>query len=254
MSAEDPQPVAKPQLSPDEVAKLRQLDLENLRAKVAEGNPLSESELRRLREAEANYVQATAGDDETPGAPVWVKGQDALAQALGYKNRKTIQRWLKNPGNPGEGPDGQYDVTAWRAYQKRLGREKTSSLPDKASAEIAGIILRNEKLQLDNEHARGDVLSIDEVCAVLTQMANAAAQRLSGARHTLGPEVVGVSVPEATKRIAVEHTAVLQELSEIPTHAKKKDHPQGLFWKNVSRRLSALLQIDALGAGPSSTS
>ncbi len=244
-----PQPAG---LSPEEAAQIRKASIENLRAKVAKGGTLTEAELRQLRDAEANYQRAVSG--EPVELPMWVKGQDALAEALGYKNRKTIQRLLKMEGCPGEGPEGTYDVNAWKAWQKKEGRSRANEIPDKATAEVAGILIKNQRNRIELEQAQGSMVTIEEVISVLCQMANAAATRLTASRHTLGPEVVGVSVPEATKRIGVEHHAVLTELSTVPTWAKKKPHPAGLFWQRLSLGLSDHLQIAVPGAGQSSTS
>ena len=151
--------------------------------------------------------------------PEWADSQSAIAELLDV-TPKTIQRWLKKPGNPG--------------------------------AELEAILLKNERTRLDMEKEQGRLLSFQEVAELLASMGAAFTQRLTAARHSLGPLVVGLTVPEATKRIGSEHHAALAEVS-VPDWAKKKVGPAGLFWSRVSRHLSDLLRIASPGAGLSST-
>ncbi len=254
---EEPPDQSAPQISPEEMARLEAQEIATLRKLVEDGKTLTESQWRRLRAA----ASSSAGTDfPIPiDGPEWVDNQTELARAIGLKEtpntRKTIQRWLKQDGNPGHTPDGRYHVPSWKAFAEKHGRKRiTTPAGDKHAAEIEGILIKNERNRIDLEQTKGNLLDVETVCSVLTQMANAAALRLNGSRHTLGPQVVGCTVPEATKRIGVEHHQVLLDLSVIPDWAKKKAHPEGLFWRNVSARLSVLLPIAGLGNGPSNTS
>jgi hypothetical protein len=253
MPEDTPDPSA-PQISPEEMARLEAQELATLRKLVEDGKTLTEAQWRRLRAA----ASVSADTAESFDGPEWVENQTELARAIGLKDspntRKTIQRWLKQDGNPGHTPDGRYHVPSWKAFAEQHGRKRATSGKDKHAIEVEGILIKNERNRIELEQTKGNLLDIETVCSVLTQMANAAALRLNGSRHTLGPQVVGCTVPEATKRIGVEHHQVLLDLSVVPDWAKKKAHPEGLFWRNVSARLSALLQIADPGNGPSNTS
>jgi hypothetical protein len=181
--------------------------------------------------------------------PEWADTQATIAELLDV-TPKTIQRWLKKPGNPGVDTHGRYKIAPWQSFAVAVGRKTRS--PDKAGAELEAILLKNERTRLDMEKEQGRLLSFQEVAELLASMGAAFTQRLTAARHSLGPLVVGLTVPEATKRIGSEHHAALAEVS-VPDWAKKKVGPAGLFWSRASRHLSDLLRIASPGAGPSST-
>lgn len=181
--------------------------------------------------------------------PEWADSQASIAELLDVAP-KTIQRWLKKPGNPGCDEAGRYKIAPWQAFAVAVGRKTRS--PDKAGAELEAILLKNERTRLDMEKEQGRLLSFQEVAELLASMGHAFTQRLAGARHSLGPLVVGLTVPEATKRIGTEHLAALAEVS-VPDWAKKKMGPAGLFWSRVSRLLSDLRPIASPGAGLKST-
>jgi hypothetical protein len=67
-------------------------------------------------------------------------------------------------------------------------------------------------------------------------------------KNTLSPACVGVSIPEATKRIDVETDEALNELA-LGDWAKKKP-----FWSSVYVHLQDLLKKNNLGDGLKSMS
>lgn len=190
------------------------------------------------------------GERETAPEPEWAESQSAIAEILGV-DRNTIQRWLKKRGNPGHDGEHRYHIAKWRDFAVLVGRKTRT--PDKASAELEGILLKNKMATLEYEKEVGNLLTYQEVAELLGGMGNAFALRLSGSRYALGPLVAGQTVPEATKRIGVEHHRALGELA-VPDWAKKKVGPAGAFWSKVSRHLSGLQRTASPGDGPSSTS
>ena len=180
---------------------------------------------------------------------VWAENQVELAEALGC-DRKTIRRWLKqnDPDCPGAMPDGRYNITLWQLWVAKKGKKPAKKpLQDKGDLDAENMRLKNEKLQIENAVRRGELMAVDEVCQVVVEAVSAFVKRARGAKHTLAPQVVGVSVPEATKRIGSEIDDALRELS-LGEWAKKKP-----FWGTVYATLSALLQSHGLGPGPSDT-
>lgn len=181
---------------------------------------------------------------------VWAKNQSELAEHLGC-DRKTIQRWIKeaDPDCPGHTADGRYNVNLWKLWVTSKGKKvrAVAKGKDKGSLEIEHFRLRNEKLEIENMVRRGELLHVDEVISVLSELTTAFARKVRGLKHTLPNSVVGVSVPEATKRIDREAVDALQELA-IGDWAKKKP-----FWSSVFAQQSDLLRTLSLGDGLSGT-
>lgn len=198
---------------------------------------------------ESDFADSALADAEER-LSVWARNQVELAAALGC-DRKSIQRWLKAGDEecPGKTSDGRYNVTLWRLWVEKKGKKPAARLgKDKGALEIENIALRNEKLEIENAVRRGELLHVDEACKVLTEMMGAFVMRMRGMKHTLGPQVIGVPVSEATKRIGREVDAGLTELS-IGEWAKKKP-----FWGIVYVRLRDLHRKYNLGDGLNDTS
>lgn len=180
---------------------------------------------------------------------IWAKSQVELAEHLGC-DRKTIGRWLKakDPACPGKSSDGRYNVTLWKLWASSQGKKpalmKTS---DKVSLDNQNMRLRNEKLEIENAIRRGDLLDVDEVCKVITEMVAGFVKRARSSKHTLAPQVIGLNVAEATKRIGKETDEALNELA-LGEWAKKKP-----FWSSVFATLSDQRKRFNLGDGLSDT-
>src|SRR5690606_13509315 len=98
--------------------------------------------------------------------------------------------------------DGRYNISLWRLWAEKKGKKPVKKrLSEKADLEAEHVRLKNEKLEMENAIRRGQLLDLDEGCRVLTELMEAMVRRLRGAKDTLAPEVVGLSIPEATKRI-----------------------------------------------------
>lgn len=181
---------------------------------------------------------------------VWAKNQTELAEKLGC-DRKTIRRWLKegDPECPGAMADGRYNVTLWKLWVEAKGKKVRAIAKDrdKGSLEMDNMRLRNEKLEIENMVRRGELLHVDEVIAVLSDLTSGFARKVRGLKHILPNSVVGVSVPEATKRIDREAIEALQELA-LGDWAKKKP-----FWSSVFAQQFDLLRTLSHGDGLSDT-
>jgi len=178
-----------------------------------------------------------------------VDNQAAIAALLGVDER-TFRRWEKKDGAPERDAEGRYNVPKWQAFAATIRRK--SNTPDKASAELEGQLIKNQRAKMEYEKELGNLLTVQEVAELLAGMCNAFAVRLTGSRYSLAPLLAGETVPEITKRIGVEHHKALSELS-VPDWAKKKVGPPGIYWSKVARKLSALLPIGSPGDGLNST-
>ena len=201
--------------------------------------------------ADAGGVPQGSAEEAEDRLSLWAKNQTELAQHLECE-RKSIQRWLKSgdPECPGRTPDGRYNITLWKLWISKAGKQVRSTTrgKDKGDLEIENMGLRNEKLKIENMLRQGELMHVDEVCKVLTDMLGAAVLRAKQVKHTLAGAVIGVSLPEATKRIDREVHEVLSELS-LGDWAKKK-----AFWSSVYAHLQDLQAKISLGDGLSDTS
>jgi hypothetical protein len=180
----------------------------------------------------------------------FAKNQVDLAAALGCE-RKSVQRWLKekDPECPGKTSDGRYNITLWKLWVEKKGKKPAARLgTDKGALELEKLRLQNEKLRLENEVTKGRLLDQDEVIGVLCSMVREAYEKFRGLKHTLAPQVVGVEVSEATKRLGVEIDNTLRGLS-LGEFAKKK-----VFWQKLYATLGDLHNSFSLGLGENSTS
>ena len=226
-----------PEFSAEQLQRIREMDVMNIRLKVANGEVLTREQMKRLEMA--------LPDEEVEEQ--WVATQQELAEAL-CVDRKSIQRWRDEPMCPGA-VDGRYNVKDWKLWcetkNKRAGTKgtKLDSLKEKTVA----IDLRLKELEL--AEAMGRSISLDEALTVFTSIVTSAMQKLRGVKHDVAPRVVGETVPEASKRIGQAIDECLAELARVPEGAKKKT-----FWRNVFAELSLLQQRWNLGATPTSTS
>lgn len=196
--------------------------------------------------------EAKALIDAEDRLSTWAKNQSELADHLSC-DRKSIQRWLKagDPECPGHTSDGRYNVTLWKLWVDKTGKKVRSTSrggKDKGALEIDNMRLRNEKLDIENMLRRGELMHVDEVNKTLTELVSAFVDRVRSMKNTLAPAVVGVSIPEATKRISIETDEALNELA-LGDWAKKKP-----FWSSVFVHLQDLHKKRFPGAGLSAMS
>jgi hypothetical protein len=240
----------------EEIEQLLAADIDAIREKVQQKKPLTDSERKRL-EAHGRALKGVGSNEGDALEPIWAANQVELAKELSC-SRKQIQRYMKLEGDeapPAPAADGRHNVTLWKLWAQEHGylRKKLSSAADRQLLEDRTIQLRNERFEMENAQARGELLSVSEVTKVVVDMFGQIVQPLRGMKHTLGPLVVGTTVPEATKRIGREVDEKLTVASRIPDWAIKKKPPQGLFWSRVSAELSDLPKRFSLGDGLSET-
>jgi hypothetical protein len=240
-------------VEPGEVSRILEADkqarLKAIRAKADAGTVLSAAERQFLQDHATE--ETPPADGEAAMQPIWAKSQVELAQHLKC-SRKTVNRYLEIEGDeapPAPTPDGRYNVTLWKLWCQDHGhlKKKLTDAADRQALEDRTIALRNERMEMENAIKRGELISIDEASRVITEMVGGFVAGIRGMKHTLGPLVVGVPVPEATKRIGRESDNQLTKLS-LGEWAKKK-----AFWSTISALLSDLHKRYNLGAGQSET-
>lgn len=237
-------------INPEEIDQLLLDDLSAIRKKVKNKKPLNAGEIKRLQAYKAASQQS---DDSNVMEPVWARSQVELAQHLGC-SRRQLARYLKIEGDdaaPAPTSDGRYNVTLWKIWAQDHGhlRKKLAGAADRQLLEDRTIQLRNEKLEIENAVRRGELMSVDEVCRVISEMYSAARDSALAMTHGTAPRVSGLPVPEITKRLRSDlNDAFFAKLS-LGEWAKKK-----VFLSKVSAHLSGLREKFSLGDGQSVTS
>jgi hypothetical protein len=181
----------QPLLTRSQADKILRDEIKNLRRRVEMGKTLTTSE-RALIQAHA--------DGTTPDARVWVKDQVELGEVLGV-TRKSIQRWRKEGAPPPES-DGRWNVPLWREWMKTHGKKGTEDDgPSKSQLEARRLLLMNEKLEAEIGIMRGEYVRKAEVERFIVEIIVECRKVLEQGPVTLAPQVVGLTVPEAEKRM-----------------------------------------------------
>lgn len=215
-----------------------------MREKVDRHERMTHAERDRFEKILARSTPVSASAD----TPQWVDNVTALAKAIGC-NRKTLQRYMAGEhGDDWPRPDGKkHDASAWRRWIKSKGlRVVARTEHDKNALDCELLKLKIEEQELENAERRGDLIAIDEAVAILSPLFSAFQAELRASKNDLAQEVVGLTVPEAAKRIARRHTQALEVIS-LGEGIKKKP-----FWRRLSAQLSALLETFSPGDGPPS--
>ncbi|MDR0532529.1 MAG: hypothetical protein LBH01_01085 [Verrucomicrobiales bacterium] len=227
------------------IDQIREADVRAILNRVQAGEPLTAAQKARLDEY-LHEKNSTA----SPDAELVTEFADtvtALALALNC-DRKTVQRYMKVEGNPGSDAGGKFNVGVWKQWVEehdRLRRKRPKN-ESKIDAELRSLLLRNEKIEIENKVRRGQLADVDEVCKVLGDLFGTLVQSARGVKHHLAPQVVGVEVGEASKRIGREMEELLNRLA-LGEWAKKK-----VFWSKVYAQFSDLRRKYSLGNGASS--
>ncbi len=225
--------------SPEEMERIRRLDVDNIRRKAAAGEVLTREQLKRLDLA---LPDSEVGEE-------FAETQEALCEALHVGDRKSIQRWMKEPGCPGKDDQGRYNVKDWRTWMATQGKRQSTkgTAIEKQREKIMALDVRLKEIELAEKMGR--VIDREECTTVLLELVTKVTQALRALKHSLAPKVVGESVPEANKRIGADIDSVLEGLAAIPEGAKKK-----MFWQSVSMLLSSHLRTLLHGDTPGTIS
>jgi hypothetical protein len=174
---------------------------------------------------------------------VFVKTQTDLGKALNA-TRKSVGRWMKEDDNPGKVKGSGYNVTLWKMWVAKKGKEPRALIPQtKQDLDVEHRRLQNEKLSIEIAKTRGELASWDEVCHVLTDMMSGFVTNARQMKHSISADVVGVDVGEASKRIGRAVDDCLNDLC-LGDWAKKK-----MFWSRIYVHLHDLHKRFDLGDG-----
>lgn len=192
-------PLGSRSLTAEDAEKVLKANYLNCVRKAASGQTLSSVELGFI---EAVRHRGGDGSIDVPAPTArFAKNQVELAEALGV-NRKTIQRWLKRDGHPGTRPDGRYEIPLWKTWARTQGHVFEDAEPvDKKAAEVKILLQRSELLQIEIDKERDRLMPVEEVRGAFGRMIGEFRVALYSIPGSLAPQVVGLTVPEAEKRL-----------------------------------------------------
>lgn len=211
-------------VSQDLAKKALQVEAANVLKKLNAGKTLTTSE-RAL-------IQSIASGEDPEKSKGWAKTKVELCSALGI-SRMTLDRWLKLKRSkpPGHESDGRWNVVEWKSWMRETGRGGGID-GDDADEELPRLnakrlILINERLQLDNEERRGELISRDEVVKECADIATALRSALYGCAASVCEEVMKLTdIDEAVRVFNGTMDRALQGLTNgLKTTRQKRRGP-----------------------------
>lgn len=202
--------MATKNLTRDNADQVKQANVRNLIKKVQAGGILTDKQMQVVDEFTEDVTAASS--------KTFAKNQVELADLLGV-NRKTIQRWKKDPTFPKTRPDGRYhvrDIVDW----KELHGARAGDLHSKESVQVKSLILQNEKLEIQVGILKGEYTPNVDIDQQVSEMVHQAKRELLSLPASLAPQVVGQSIAEAEKIIKSSMVDALKSLHE---HEWNKD-------------------------------
>ena len=146
-----------------------------------------------------------------------------------HTNRETIRLWLK-AGAPRPTGSGFYPINAWRQWIADNGKEiDDDEAMDKARLTCRQIQLKIEKMELEVQKARGQLMHVDDVRQKLflsfdtvrrlqLRMGTALASRLAG----LEPAAIEIEITNALQETYHQIQTWADEMSKTETNEPKQ--------------------------------
>jgi hypothetical protein len=195
--------------------------------RLKKNQPLSASQLRIL-------ARVADGNKDTPtGTPRFVHRQEDLGKVLGV-TRKSIQRWLKEPGAPVTCADGRYEVDEWLRFKaKRIGmgddgsgdKESDGDELDLKVLKARNLLKQNEKLHLQTAILRREYVPIELVQRWGAELGSRV-RAIILSLHTEAQSLVGVTMLEAEARLKRREDEIIQELHLLAQKIEKEASEQ----------------------------
>lgn len=131
---------------------------------------------------------------EPTDLPRWAKNQTELASHLKIE-RKSIQRWRKEPNFPKPASDGRWDVHAVFDWCKSRGKPifvGETQEEEKYNLEVRRLRAICERLELSLAIERGDYIEVQEVYKQVSQMVSAVKSQLLSMPSGLAMALLGI--------------------------------------------------------------
>jgi predicted DNA-binding transcriptional regulator AlpA len=191
-------------ITEENAEKVKQKVVSNILTKVREGKTPTAMEMELLDKYTASSDVGFSG--------TYAKNQTELAKLIGV-DRKTIQRWRKDPTFPKPKADGRYTLSEVVAWKDSMG-STAGDLTSKESAQVKSILLQNEKLEIQVGILKSEYTPNVDIDQEVAEMVQQAKRELLALPSSLAPQVIGQTVAEAEKIIKQSLVEALRSLHE----------------------------------------
>jgi len=173
--------------------------------KVEQGKEVSQEDLQRATEITLDEVKNNA--------PRYAKNQTELA-AIFKVDRKTIQRWRKEPGFPVPASNGKWDVAATREWLRANNKIDNSDIEEEDLHElkIRQLKLICEKLEHELKVKRGEYTLNEDVRRWVATMVQESKTVLLSIPSKLAPIMAGLEPADAEERLKEAIDEALEQL------------------------------------------
>ena len=197
----------------------------NVLKRVKEGAKVTAKDIERATDILGAGMDS--GDEENDkiaskavdSLPRFAKNQTELAGLLKIE-RKTIQRWRKEPHFPKPAPNGTWDAHAVRDWALSRGKKTETGdtqEEDKYNLEVRRLKAICERLELGLEVERGDYISKDDVYRQVATMLVSVKSQLLRIPSMLAPQLVAIESPiEMQQRLRESVDEAMRSLYEDP--------------------------------------
>jgi hypothetical protein len=218
-----PEPQTPPQPAPI-ASRVAAQNVKILLERQKSGKPLSRSEIAQV---EKYFEEQNGGKPKEEFA----KSLQDLA-GIFHTNRETIRLWLK-AGAPRPTGSGFYPINAWRQWIADNGKEiDDDEALDKARLTCRQIQLKIEKMEIEVQKARGQLMHVDDVRQKLFQsfdtvrrlqlrMGTALASRLAGMDPAEIEAEITAALHDSYQQIQIWAEQMANQTAETPKKPKR---------------------------------
>lgn len=177
--------------------------------KMETGEKVSDDDLFKAHEILTDEVLTMSVEK----LPRFAKNQTELASIFKV-DRKTVQRWKKEPGFPKALANGRWDVHATHIWCK--ANQKTSIIdePNLHDLKIRQLTLMCDKLEFEIQSKKGEFTANDDVKRWVGEMVMEAKTVLLALPAKLAPIIIGLTPAEAELRLRESIDECLARLNE----------------------------------------
>lgn len=195
--------------SQEQIQRLLKADLYNLARKVKAGKPLTGPERTLLNNCIGGSESAPEPKEK------YAKNKAELSKLLGV-SRQTIYNYTKLEGAPAPLSNGKHDVHKWLEFTQSLKGKQSDEKLSKPQLQAKNILLQNKRLEIQIAALEKEYIAVSDVERWVGEMINAAKTVLLSIGPAIAPQVVGLTVPDAEKRITESIIEALEQLHTKP--------------------------------------
>jgi len=164
--------------------------------KMEAGEKVSDDDLQKAHEILTNEVLSVSVEK----LPRFAKNQTELASIFKV-DRKTVQRWKKEPGFPKSLANGRWDVHATHVWCKANKKTSIVDEPNLHDLKVRQLTLMCDKLEFEIQAKRGEFTANDDVKRWVGEMIMESKTVLLAMPAKLAPVIIGLTPAEAELRL-----------------------------------------------------